>query len=107
MTPASLPPAPALALHTAAEQVTAKARSCYGKAMSATNEKLETLFAKVRSLPAERQQAAIEALAYIAAEPYELSEDELGVLRPALERAQRGEYASDDEVSELLGGPWS
>ena len=75
--------------------------------MSAMNEILETLFAKVRSLPAERQEAAIEALTDIAAEPYALSEDELAVLRPALERAGRGEFASDDEVSELLGGPWS
>ncbi len=74
--------------------------------MQAMNEKLETLFAKVRSLPAERQEAAIEALADIAAEPYMLSEDELAVLKPALERARRGEYASEEEVSELLGGPW-
>lgn len=75
--------------------------------MPAMNEILETLFAKVRSLPAERQEAAIEALTDIAAEPFALSEDELAVLRPALELVRRGEFASDDEVSELLGRPWS
>ena len=74
--------------------------------MSATNEKLETLFGKVRSLPKERQEAAIEALADIASEPYELSASELAVLKPALERAGRGDWASDDEVSELLDKTW-
>ncbi|MGO9483043.1 MAG: hypothetical protein ACLPX9_00450 [Rhodomicrobium sp.] len=74
--------------------------------MTAINEKLETLFDKVRSLPKERQEAAIEALADIAPEPYELSAGELSVMKPALERAQRGEYASGAEVSELLGKTW-
>jgi hypothetical protein len=74
--------------------------------MPAINEKLETLFNRVRSLPKERQEAAIEALADIAAEPYALSEDELAVLKPALERAKRGEHASDDETNDLLGKPW-
>jgi DNA-binding NarL/FixJ family response regulator len=74
--------------------------------MLAINEKLETLFEKVRALPAERQEAAVEALAEIAAEGYALSNDELSVLEPALERAQRGEYASDAEVTELLGESW-
>ena len=74
--------------------------------MPAINEKLETLFEKVRALPAERQEAAVEALAEIAAEAYALSDDELSVLEPALERARRGEYASDAEVTQLLGEPW-
>lgn len=74
--------------------------------MPTISEKLETLFDKVRALSKERQEAAIEALTDIAHEPYELSADELAVLRPALERARRGEYASDTEVRELLGKPW-
>ncbi len=45
--------------------------------MSAISEKLETLSGKVRSLPKERQEAAIEALAGIAPEPYELPAGEL------------------------------
>jgi predicted transcriptional regulator len=71
-----------------------------------TQEKLEALFAKVRTLPEPRQRAAIEALAEIAEEPYVLSEDELAVLRPALERVQRGEFVPDEEVAELLDKPW-
>ncbi|MBI4724862.1 MAG: hypothetical protein HY765_07750 [Rhodomicrobium sp.] len=74
--------------------------------MLTIQEKLETLFDKVRSLPRERQEAAVEALADIATEPYELSADELAVLKPALERAQHGEYASDAEVSGLFGKTW-
>ena len=62
-----------------------------------TQEKLEALFAKVRTLPEPRQLALVELL---AEEPHQLSEDELAVLRPALERAQRGEFAPDEEVTE-------
>jgi hypothetical protein len=75
--------------------------------MSTTAEKLETLFEKVRTLPKERQEAALEALADIASEPYELSQDELAVILPALERAQRGEFAPEDEVHDLLHKPWA
>jgi hypothetical protein len=39
-------------------------------------------------------------------EPYVLSDEELAVLRPALERAQRGEFAPDKEVAEFLDKPW-
>ena len=35
-----------------------------------------------------------------------LSASELAVLKPALERAGRGEWASDAEVSELLDKTW-
>jgi hypothetical protein len=72
-----------------------------------TQEKLEALFAKVRTLPEPRQLALIEFLAdEIAEEPYVLSDEELAVLRPALERAQRGEFAPDKEVAEFLDKPW-
>jgi hypothetical protein len=72
-----------------------------------TQEKLEALFAKVRALPEPRQLALIEFLVEeIAEEPYQLSADELAVLRPALDRAQRGEFVPDEEVTELLDKPW-
>ncbi len=74
--------------------------------MPALNEKLETLFEKARALPRERQEAALEALADIAAEPYALSDDELAVLKPALERARRSEHVSDAQASALLDEPW-
>jgi phosphoribosylaminoimidazole (AIR) synthetase len=72
-----------------------------------TQEKLEALFDKVRALPEARQIALLEFLVEeIAEEPYVLSEEELAVLRPAVERAKRGEFVPDDEVAELLDKPW-
>jgi hypothetical protein len=76
--------------------------------MATIHEKLEALFAKVRALPEERQQLAIVALSEIAADDaYVLSEEELAILEPALERARRGEFASEAEVAEAIYKPWS
>jgi hypothetical protein len=73
-----------------------------------TAEKLEALFAKVRSLPKERQELALAALTDIAEdEVYVLSEEERAILEPALARAKRGDFASDAEVDEVLNKPWS
>ena len=73
-----------------------------------TEDKLETLIAKVRALPKERQELAVEALSDIAdEEAYALSDDENAVLKCALERANRGEFASDADVDEVLNKPWS
>ena len=69
-------------------------------------EKLEALFDKVRTLPEAHQVAAIEALSDIAQEPYVLSEDELAVLRPALEEAKRGENLVSADDLDLLNKPW-
>jgi hypothetical protein len=70
-------------------------------------EQLEVLFAKVRGLSKERQELAIAVLSDIVEEAiYELSEDELAVLKPALERARRGEFLTDAEASEVLNKPW-
>jgi hypothetical protein len=75
--------------------------------MATTQDDLELLFAKVRELPRARQELAIEALSEIAEEePYQLSGDECAVLDGALERAKRGEFASEAEVDELLHKPW-
>ncbi|MBJ7533266.1 hypothetical protein JDN40_03985 [Rhodomicrobium vannielii ATCC 17100] len=74
--------------------------------MNTIQEKIETLFDKVRALSEERQQAVAEALSEIASETYTLSDDGLRVLRPALERAQRGELADENAVSELLDNTW-
>jgi ABC-type nitrate/sulfonate/bicarbonate transport system substrate-binding protein len=64
---------------------------------------LEQAIQKVRSLPEEKQQLAAELLEEIAAvdEPYILTELERTILLPALERAQRGEFASDEEMAAL------
>jgi hypothetical protein len=75
--------------------------------MDTTEDQLELLFAKVRELPKSRQELAVEALSEIAEEePYRLSGDERVVLDSALERAKRGEFASDAEIDELLKNPW-
>jgi hypothetical protein len=76
--------------------------------MVTTEDRLETLFAKVRTLPKARQELAVEALSEIADEgTYELSDGERAVLDPALERAKRGEFASDSDIDEALNKPWS
>jgi len=76
--------------------------------MPTVADKLEELFAKVRTLSRQRQELAVEALAEIAdPAPYDLSEEERGILEPALERAKRGEFASDEEVNEAINKPWS
>jgi hypothetical protein len=73
-----------------------------------TEEKLEALFAKVRALPKERQEYAVIALEEITDDDvYVLSDEERAILEPALERAKRGEFASDAEVDEVLNKPWS
>ena len=74
--------------------------------MTTVQEKLESLFAKLRTLPEARQHAALEALSDITDEPYQLSEDELATLRPALKRAQSGEFAGDALSSDLLTKAW-
>ena len=76
--------------------------------MSSTHEMLETLIAKLRALPEERQQLAVEALAEFA-EPdvYVLSEEERAVLEPALAEARRGDNLLDVDEVEVLKKPWA
>jgi hypothetical protein len=76
--------------------------------MTTTEDKLETLFAKVRALPKSRQELAVEALSEITDETtYALSGDERAVVESALERARRGEFASQTDIDEVLNTPWS
>ena len=75
--------------------------------MPKIEENLDILVAKVRALPKARQKAAIEALREITEEPYQLTDDELAVLRPALDEALRGEHLSDAVSDPLLNKPWA
>jgi hypothetical protein len=76
--------------------------------MVTTEDKLESLFAKVRTLPKARQELAVEALSEIADEQtYKLSDNERAVVESGLDRAKRGEFAHDSEVDEVLNKPWS
>jgi hypothetical protein len=75
--------------------------------MTTTENKLEDLFAKLRALPKARQELAVEVLSEIAEEEtYSLSKEESAVLERALERARRGDFASEAEVNEVLNKPW-
>ena len=71
-----------------------------------TIEQLESLVGKLRAQSEARQRAAVDALREIAEEPYQLSEDELAVLRPAREEALKGEHLTDADTDELLNTPW-
>jgi hypothetical protein len=76
--------------------------------MTKIETRLETLLAKLRALPEDRQELALQALTEIVEdEVYELSDEELAILEPALERARRGEFATDAEVDGVLNKPWS
>ena len=75
--------------------------------MTTTKNKLEDLFAKLRALPKARQELAVEVLSEIAEEEtYSLSKEESAVLERGLERARRGDFASEAEVNELLNKSW-
>ena len=74
--------------------------------MDRRNEKLETLFAAVRELPEAEQMAAVEALSEITNTPYELTLEEMTILRPALERAKQAGDGSEQDFVDLLDTPW-
>jgi hypothetical protein len=75
--------------------------------MATIEEKLEELFAKVRSLSKDRQEVAAIALAEIVEEEvYILSDEELAVLEPRLRDAERGENLIDAKDVDILNKPW-
>ena len=68
---------------------------------------LETAIAKVRALPEDKQQLAAELLEELAAVevPYALSDAESAAVREGLANADRGEFASDEDVENMLRRP--
>lgn len=81
--------------------------TCYRFKMT-TQEKLDTLVQKLRSLPEERKALAVEALEEIVDDrPYILSEEERAILGPALAEAKRGQNLVDADKVDLLNKPWS
>lgn len=76
--------------------------------MPRAQDKLEALFAKLRTLPQARQELAVEALAEVAEdEIYFLSDDESAVLEPEREAVRWGEFAADRDIDEILDKPCS
>jgi hypothetical protein len=66
------------------------------------------LIAKLRSLPENQRELAVEALAEITDEEvYVLSDEERAVLEPRLAEAQRGENLVDADKVDLLNKPWA
>ena len=73
---------------------------------------LETMLERLRALPSDRQAMAAQYFAELLqelAKPgpiFSVSEDERSILIEELAGAKRGEFATDDEVAEVLGKPW-
>ena len=70
-----------------------------------TREQIEEVFARVRTWPVERQEDAAAMLLLMekqGVDAYELTEEELADLEEAEREAERGEFASDEEVRALF-----
>ena len=70
-----------------------------------TKDQIEEIFERVRSWPVERQQDAAAMLLRMeeqGTEFYELSEEEEAEIKLALEEAERGEFATDEEMKALF-----
>lgn len=80
---------------------------CKSSAMTTAPDHIDTLIAKLRQLPPERQQLIADAIEEMSNEPYELSPEELAILRPALEDVKTGIECSDAETDDVLNKPWA
>ncbi|MFL5137496.1 MAG: hypothetical protein ACJ8C9_02415 [Microvirga sp.] len=70
-----------------------------------TKEQIEAVFDRVRTWPLERQEDAAEMLLMMEEQgvaPYELSEEERVEVEAALAEADRGEFATDEEVEAVF-----
>ena len=61
--------------------------------------------ARVSALPEEEQNRAAQAMIAFASEQrtYVLNEQQIAGIYHAIDQADRGEFASDDEVKEIFG----
>jgi len=70
-----------------------------------TREQIAAILDRVRSWPPERQEDAANILLEMEGEgtaPYELSGDEIEDIAEGLREADRGHFATDDEVAAVL-----
>jgi hypothetical protein len=66
-----------------------------------TKDQIDAVLDRVHSWPKDRQEDAVRLLLAMEAEgagPYQLSPEERADLEAALAEADRGEFASEDEV---------
>lgn len=69
------------------------------------NKRLETLIERVSALPEEAQDELLDHVALIEARRsgvYHLSDDERAAIKKGLEAAERGEFATDEEVEAVF-----
>jgi predicted transcriptional regulator len=70
-----------------------------------TRDQIKEIFERVRTWPLDRQQDAAEMLLRMEQQGtgvYELSEEEEAEIKLALEEAERGEFATDEEMKALF-----
>jgi hypothetical protein len=71
---------------------------------------LEEAIEKVKKLPADRQAYVAEILEQIVSDAeegvFEIPDEHMERVLEGLEQAKRGEFASDEEVNEVLRKPW-
>jgi predicted transcriptional regulator len=69
-----------------------------------TKEQIEAVFDRARTWPHERRALAAEFLMLLEAQetgPIHVSDDELKAIREGNAQAERGEFASDEEMAAL------
>jgi len=70
---------------------------------------LEQAIEKVKQLPEDRQAYAAEVLEQIAAQQlgvFQIPDDHIAAVMEGLAQAERGEFATDEEVDAVLRKPW-
>ena len=70
---------------------------------------LEIAIEKLKRLPEDKQAYAAEVIEEIAAtdgEPFRIPDDHLPGVLEGLAQAERGEFASEEEVERALRRPW-
>jgi predicted transcriptional regulator len=74
-----------------------------------TKHEIEAVLDRVRTWPPAKQEEAAAILLALEAEEgsYEPTEEEMAAIREGLAQAERSEFASDEEVQELLRRPWT
>ena len=92
------------------EEVAALFDVCRGsKGLGMTKEQIESVLNRVFSWPLERQEDAVRMILDMEKQDsreIELSDEQRADLREALAEAERGEFATDEEVEAVFGRYW-
>ena len=84
-----------------------KAPLCYTRPM---RKALEIAIEKLKALPEDRQAYAAEVIEHIAASDdgvFRIPDAHRAGVMQGLEQAQRGEFASEEEIDRALRRPWA